>query len=97
MRGRQMRSAWATSGLMMLGVMAGLPVQAQDTGLKVDALRLEVGGFTDEPGASGSTLVHGALSLRGDAGDWSYALGASTACVWTTPRTTCAGNGKTCA
>ncbi|MFW2355839.1 hypothetical protein [Hydrogenophaga sp.] len=76
MRGRQMRSAWATSGLMMLGVMAGLPVQAQDTGLKVDALRLEVGGFTDEPGASGSTLVHGALSLRGDAGDWSYALGA---------------------
>ena len=76
MRGRQTRSAWATSGLVMLGVMAGLSAHAQDTGLKVDALRLEVGGFTDEPGATGSTLVHGAVSLRGDSGDWSYALGA---------------------
>ena len=76
MRGRQIRSAWTTSGLVMLGALAGPPAQAQDTGLKVDALRLEVGGFTDEPGATGSALVHGAVSLRGDSGDWSYALGA---------------------
>ncbi len=76
MRGRQIRSAWTTSGLVMLGALAGPPAHAQDTGLKVDALRLEVGGFTDEPGATGSALVHGAVSLRGDSGDWSYALGA---------------------
>ncbi|MDP3168443.1 MAG: hypothetical protein Q8N06_23690 [Hydrogenophaga sp.] len=76
MRGQQMRSAWATTGLVMLGMMAAMPTRAQEPGLKVDALRLEIGGFTDKPGASSSVLAHGAVSLRGDSGDWSYALGA---------------------
>lgn len=75
MRGQQMRSAWAATGLVVLGVVA-TPVQAQQPGLKVDALRLEIGGFTDDPGATGSVLAHGAVSLRGESGDWSYALGA---------------------
>lgn len=70
------RGAWATTGLMMLGVMVGTPSHAEDATFKVDALRLEVGTFADDPGASGSALAHGAVSLRGDAGDWSYALGA---------------------
>jgi hypothetical protein len=70
-----MRSAWAATGLVVLGVVA-TPVQAQQPGLKVDALRLEIGGFTDDPGATGSVLAHGAVSLRGESGDWSYALGA---------------------
>ncbi len=76
MRGRQLRSAWATTGLVMLCVVAGGPSHAQDAAFKVDALRLEVGTFTDDPGASGSALAHGAVSLKGDSGDWSYALGA---------------------
>lgn len=76
MRGRQTRGAWATTGLVMLGVATGVPSHAQDAAFKVDALRLEVGTFTDDPGASGSALAHGAVSLKGDSGDWSYALGA---------------------
>lgn len=76
MRGQQMRGAWTRSGLLLLGVLGAAPLLAQAEGLKVDALRLELGGFADDPGASGSVLAHGAVSLQGNNGDWSYALGA---------------------
>lgn len=75
MQGQQMRGAWVGSGLL-LAALGGVPLAASAEGLKVDALRLEVGGFTDDPGASGSVLAHGAVSLQGNNGDWSYALGA---------------------
>ncbi len=71
-----MHSAWTTTGLVMLGALAGAPSHAEDAVFKVDALRFEVGTFSDDPGASGNALAHGAVSLRGDSGDWSYALGA---------------------
>lgn len=52
-----------------------MPAHAQGSDLKVDALRLEVGEFTDTPGPSRALLAHGAFSVRGEAGNWSYALG----------------------
>ena len=45
-------------------------------GLKVDSLRVELGGFTDHPRASGDAFASVAVSAGGGEGDWSYALGA---------------------
>ncbi len=42
--------------------------------LKVDVLRAEVGGFTDQPGAT--HMAHGSVSAKGGEGAWTYALGA---------------------
>ncbi|ENO89799.1 hypothetical protein [Thauera linaloolentis] len=43
---------------------------------RVDTLWLETGGLVDHPEASGSGLLHGAVSGRGHAGAWEYMLGA---------------------
>lgn len=74
------RAVWnhRAAGLMVCGLLVSAAVSGADgdPALKVDALRVEIGGFTDHPQASGDAFVHGAVSVGGGEGDWSYALGA---------------------
>ena len=44
--------------------------------IKIDALRAELGAFTDHPAASTDALLHGAISAKEQSGAWEFALGA---------------------
>ena len=60
------------------GVLLSTGALAADEGLglRVETLRVELGGFTDNPRASGDGFAHMAVRADGGEGDWTYALGA---------------------
>lgn len=62
----------ASGMLLSMGALAA----DEGAGFKVDSLRVELGGFTDHPRASGDAFAQMAVSATGGEGDWSYALGA---------------------
>lgn len=78
MLGESRRRARRAIGFLACGLLAAAGVRAEEGAptLKVDALRVELGGFADHPSASGDGFAHAALSVTGGEGDWSYALGA---------------------
>lgn len=66
--------------LLLAAGAAGQALAARDDGeafsAGVDKLWLEVGSLVDHPDASGTGLLHGAVSAKGSSGAWEYALGA---------------------
>lgn len=61
--------------VLALGLMSTSKLHADGLSVRAESLRLEVGGFTDDPGTSGSGLLRGAVSAKGGSGDLEYALG----------------------
>jgi len=43
--------------------------------IKIDNIRAELGAFTENPASSSDTLLHGAISAKGQSGVWEFALG----------------------
>lgn len=79
--GRQARGPLATA--LVVALVAGLPMSglaADDGGdafaAGVDKLWMEAGRIFDHPDASGTGLLHGAVSAKGSSGAFEYALGA---------------------
>lgn len=64
------------AGCALMAVASGPAGAEGGTGLRVDTLRLELGGFADHAQADGDAFAHMAVSTAGGSGDWSYALGA---------------------
>lgn len=64
-------TTWATGAVLM-----AMPAGAEGLNLKLDTLAVEGAALPDHPDVSSTLRAKAAVSAKGEAGQWSYALGA---------------------